>query len=388
MTLVAVLFADEFPLVVTDSLLSRETAEDVGTLTPLLDDLDRRQGTNGHKPTGLTRKFWILPDRSLFLYAGTIGSAEEFFDRLSDRLMQGESLTRTLMKDVHARMSPNLKSFSCITLSPARKDAEGGELEGEAPHTFEAMGKVFQDDVPGYGYVLALGTGAEPFLQLLKKSPRPPEGDEYDTKVVATLNAAARATLSYRDVESGLAEASSGGYFEVLMPWMFEKSFQWLMRGTAHVFLEVSDGPTRLDRLVVAQQFGDRTLLLAGSDDEVDVLPNGFVCSLDAMYNVTIFGDRKRPPSVTRPASIPIPHIAAATLYGSRILPCGHEARSHAVLYAGDGPVATLLEEDGDLNPPPRSSPLLRFDDPSEAIQRLEIRLWAAQCPACVAAFR
>ena len=97
MTLVAVLFANEFPLVITDSLLSQPDPEDYGTLSPLMESVDQRQG-NGFKPVGLTRKFWILPDKTLFFYCGTIGTAQAFFDLLGDRMQRGEMLTRGLIQ--------------------------------------------------------------------------------------------------------------------------------------------------------------------------------------------------------------------------------------------------------------------------------------------------
>ena len=379
MTLVAVLFADEFPLVITDSLFSQPDPEDYGTLSPLMESIDRRQG-DGYKPIGLTRKFWILPDKTLFFYSGTIGTAQVYFERLSERLEQGESLTRGLMIEVRDAMQQGMKAFSCITLSPPKAREAQGEPLGFDVHTFEVLGNVVQEDVAGYGYVLALGTGAEPLLKLLKASPRPPEGSE-DSKVLAALNGAAKATLNYRLSESSLAGASSGGYFEVLMPWLFEKSFHWLMRGAAHVFLDICDATTRLERLVVAQQLKDKTVLLAGTDCRAIVLSERILFSTDEMYNVAIDGDRTKPATVTKNVTIPITHISAATFYGKRTLSCGHLAYAHTVTYGGGEAVATLMEDDDDIDRPTGLPPLLCFEDFSKGILTLEARLLASKCP-------
>lgn len=381
MTLVAVLFANEFPLVITDSLLSQPDPEDYGTLSPLMESVDQRQG-NGFKPVGLTRKFWILPDKTLFFYCGTIGTAQAFFDLLGDRMQRGEMLTRGLMIEVRDEMDQRMKPFSCITLSPPKvQDAQSEPLEFRA-HTVEALGNFVEVDIAGYGYVLAIGTGAEPLLKLLKNSPRPPDGSEAN-KVLAALNAAARATLNYRSSESGLAGASSGGYFEVLMPWLFEKSFHWLMRGAAHVFLDICDARTRLERLVVAQQLEDQTVVLAGTDCRAVVMSERIVFSTDEMYNVAIDGDRTKLAKFTKNVTIPISHISVATFYGRRKFSCGHLAHAHTVSYGGDGPVATLMEDDDDFDRPDDLPPLLCFEDYSKGILTLKTRLQASKCPCC-----
>jgi hypothetical protein len=382
MTLVAVLFADEFPLVITDSLLSRVTEEGTGALSPLLDEVDLRAGPDGFKPVGLTRKFWLLPDKSLCFYAGTIGSAEVFFGRLSDELARGVPLTRELMLETREAVLQKLKSFSCIRLSPPKGLGEEGKSDLDASHTCDVIGNVVQADVPGYGYVLAIGTGAEPFVKLLRGFPAPPDGGETD-KVLAALNAAARATLSYQEKERGLAEASSGGYFEVLMPWMFEKSFQWLMRGAAHVFLDITDAGPHLRRVVVAQQLEDRSVLLAGTDNDAYVHPDRIDFDPSQMYNVTIYGDRTKQAEAQRPAQIPIAHIAAVTVYCERMLPCGHLARTHIALYAGDAAVGSLLPIDDDVDRAPELPPRLRLEFFQQSLFRIEARLLAAECPVC-----
>lgn len=74
MTFVAILHADQYPNIVVDSLVSRPADLAAGIPTPLLATPDAREGL-GFQPVGLGRKFRLLPDRSLFLYAGTVGSA-------------------------------------------------------------------------------------------------------------------------------------------------------------------------------------------------------------------------------------------------------------------------------------------------------------------------
>jgi hypothetical protein len=260
LTLNAVLYADVFPLVVSDSLVSNESGETVSVTSPLLSEYETRPGPGKWRPVGLARKFWLLPDRTLFLYAGTIGAARAIFDRLASQVTPERRFDvdtfRAAQRFIEDYISDDV---SFIAVSP-----QGDE----EPAMVLAHGKTTVRRVGNYGRVIAIGTGSEPFLRSLESCEGEPPSDP-SICVLNAYNVAAFATREYMATQSEFARKSSGGYFEVLLPWLFEQSYQWIYRGSVHAFFDIDERTTVLKRIVMARQTDKYTEVLGVTFQEV-----------------------------------------------------------------------------------------------------------------------
>ncbi|MRV70590.1 hypothetical protein GJ700_02505 [Duganella sp. FT92W] len=278
MTFVAVLYADYHPLIVADSLVSRRDNTAPGIPTPLLNDPDARPG-QGYRPVGLGRKFWLLPDRSLFLYSGTIGSAQKLFDHLRSCVTASQCYDNAT--HLHAREFRETHTqcdFSFLVITSAT-----GEIE------LFADGTVHQGDIPGYGYVLAIGTGASHGLDILRRYPGISTGS-INALLGNALNAAAILTQDYKDdwgTGSMMSAASCGGYFEVVPPTLYEKGFEHLYRGTAQIFLTSDSLGTMVSRFVAANQGDEETVIVVGGNLDMPLTPQHFPLMAQAYASTT-----------------------------------------------------------------------------------------------------
>jgi ATP-dependent protease HslVU (ClpYQ) peptidase subunit len=341
MTFVAVLYADDYPLVVVDSLVSRADDSAPGVWTPLLATPDARSAS-GDKPVGLGRKFWLLPDRSIFSYAGTIGSARKLFDYLSECL----SSTNRYDYEAHRnavefrqRRTPSNFSFLVITRAEENFDVY-------------ADGLVSREDIPSYGRVIAIGSGAAEGLKLLRQySGVLPDSE--DAMNGNALNVAARLTLDYKDdwgSGSKMSAASCGGYFEVVPPLLYEKSYEFLYRNTAHVFLSGDREGITLSRFIVANQRDTETVVLVANGLSVPVNDSGFSIDCAHLRKYTICENRLDTDlHVPFDGQLSFGNITFLVIYASGIPECGlpeHAFRTQSLSLRGGQPVALLFEDD------------------------------------------
>ncbi|WP_323142589.1 hypothetical protein [Massilia phyllosphaerae] len=341
MTFVAVLYSDTHPLILVDSLISRPASAAGGIATPLLDTLDTRGGL-GYQPVGLGRKFWLLPDRSLFLYSGTVGSAQKLFDYLCTLLSPTQPYGREIHQDAREfRARRTDKAFSFLVVTPNGEDVE-----------LHHDGEVHHDEIPTYGYVLAIGSGAKEGLEILRRRPGV-EPDSSDAVIGNALNAAARLTQDYQDdwgTGSKMSAASCGGYFEVVPPTMYERSYEYLYRGTAQLFLRCDIQGIRLSRFIAAHQKDEETVIVAGSDLAIPIGDLGFSVDPASLREYKIRADQKDSVnSVSFDGHLSFGHIAFLIIYVEGLPDCGlahHAFRTLSVSSRGGDPIALLQEND------------------------------------------
>jgi len=162
MTLVAVLYADTSPIVVADSLISNFDGLPDGLNTPLFSTPDSR-AAGEYRPAGLARKFWMLPDRSLFFYAGAAGAARQLFDYLVEIVSIDCPYDREIHRTAQDYLQRIRSRFSFLIVVPSEDEAQ-----------LWAYGNVHRADIPNYGHVAMLGSGVEEALEILRRYPGSP----------------------------------------------------------------------------------------------------------------------------------------------------------------------------------------------------------------------
>lgn len=374
MTVVAVLFANETPLIVSDSMISNRDPAAIGVHSPFTPEADQREGEAGYKPVGLARKYWILPDKTFFFYAGDVGLARNAYERLRTRIAGGETLSREMAEEERNAQCTPTRKFSCILIGPAD---EHGRCD------YEPIGDVLEQDIEGYGYVLAIGGGSIPLLKLLHSSPKLAEDAQGPTRVLAALNAAALATLEYQEPDSELSLASSGAYFEVTIPSHFEHSWAHLIRGSAHVFMEMREHGPVITRLAVSKQNEAETIAVYSHETRAFV--DSDFARIPAALLQTIRVAEAREKSTVGPYTGPLPitHLSSMSIYGSVEFPCEHKAYAKTVIFGPGCFVGALMELDDDepiLDGQPADLQMLFAPHPLKSLCN---RLKAAKCSRC-----
>lgn len=337
MTLVMVLYADSCPMVVCDSLISAAKGARPGGVPNPLREPEARQA-DGFHPLGLARKFWLLPDESLFCYAGSVRKAASLYEQLCGVLSTGHPYDVELHREAQST-DPKCRELSFLVVTPGNDRGlpslyyHGNEL----PQWHDT-----------YGRVVSIGWGGSAAQELLALHPGKSVGG-FEDMVLNAHNAAARLTLDYMRLgNSKMARASSGGYFEVLMPWLYRRDCTWAYRGSGHAFIEVTPDRTSLRRLVLSRQTNDETeVLTTGTIDiELDSCAQLIVpVSVFSGYRIAM----RRANQACAPFSgeVPFSHLMAMTLYGECSHPeCGHSFRAHTVSFGFGFPAATVLEHD------------------------------------------
>lgn len=341
MTFVAVLYADSFPLAVVDSMVSRRGNDADGTPSPLRDEVDQH-AADGQQPIGLGRKFWLLPDRSLFLYAGTIGSAQKLFDFLTEQLSGGERYDRNMHQIAREyREQRTTSNFSFIVLCPADKE-----------NPIHCEGLVYEEEIDTYGYVIAIGSGAQEGLRMLREH----AGVAPNTELAKTgnaLNLAARLTLDYQDEwqrGSTMSAASCGGYFEVVPPALYKIGYEHLLRNTVQVFLKRERNHVYVQHFIVAHQGDAETIIVAGRNLGISLDGTGFTVDYASLRQYTVRATQIET-VVEAPfnGKYPFTHVKFLTTYGHGFSCCGvsgHELRRHTLSEGVNGPIAMVYEDD------------------------------------------
>lgn len=339
MTLVAVIYAEHTPLVITDSLVSQEDAEANGVTTPLLSKKDMRSGSR-HAPVGIARKFWLLPDGSLFFYSGTIGSARQLFDELGKYLSKKDRYGQEYHSHALDYLKRIPKKFSFLVAVP-----------GEAGVTLWTHG-VIQEELRDYGMVVLLGSGKESAKVAMAKFARKEPIDKH-ARLLNAYNLAARFTLDYQDRGrrgSEMAASSCGGYFEVVEPSLYAQASSSLYRGTAHLFFQISKQGIRLDEFFASSQRDEETRILRAFDLCIHLDGPDFLLD-DSLVHEFVIGDDKSSsgPGEELKGHVPFSHIRGAILYASMVPECGleeHRMQTHTVLVGPGFPAATLMPSD------------------------------------------
>lgn len=364
MTLVAVLYAEHTPLVITDSLISQEAAEVKGVTTPLLPQDDMRSGEN-YAPVGLARKFWVLPDGSIFFYSGIGGSARQLFDEIS-KYCSAESQYN---QELHTHASDYLKRisnpFSFLVAVPGEK--------GVALFTHRVTPEEFSD----YGVVVLLGSGQDAAKSAMVRYPLAAPSDE-NARLLNAYNLAAHLTLDYRDSKkqgSEMTASSCGGYFEVIEPSLYSRKSSSLIRGTAHLFFQVTKEEICLDDFVASRQDDKETRIISAFDLGIQLEGPDFYLD-DSLVQEFVLSDDRHCSGLGKQLKgrVPFSHIRGVILYASMIPECGkeeHRMQTLTVLVGPNFPAATLIASDEHTN----TIHVSLFCDEGDPVKRLADRL-------------
>lgn len=378
MTLIAVLYADHTPLVVTDSLISAPSGIAFGVPSPLLGDLDQR-GSESYSPIGLARKFWRLPDGSLYFYSGVVGHARQMFDYLCGYLSVDVKYSRELHTEAQEYSKRITGGFSFIVC------VQDGDDVMLLPY-----GNVRLSQDERYGCMALLGSGTDDVLNIMKAS-RVLLPDGEDARLVNAYQLAARLTLDYVDAAdsgSAMSAADCGGYFEVVEPVLYSRPYSRFYRGTAHVFLEVAPKEVKLKRFVASSQGDDVTHILNASDPDIYLQGSDFLLDTSLLTEYIVTNERSDS-QLSRPfaGSLPFAHIRGVIVYATMVPVCGieqHRIRTHHVIVGPGGPAATLLESDDY----PMAVHVSLFSESGCPVSRVaeRLRFSSRSCPLCEAA--
>lgn len=374
MTLVAAIYAEHTPLIITDSLISQEAAQVNGVTTPLLPQVDMRSG-EGYAPVGLARKFWLLPDGSIFFYSGISGSARRLFDEVSKHCTTDDKYNQELHSHAldYLKRIPGL--FSFLVVVPSEK--------GMTLFTHRET----QEELSGYGTVVLLGSGQGAVKSAMARYDYANPIDE-DSRLLNAYNLAARLTLDYRDSSKRGSEMTAsycGGYFEVIEPSLYMRESSSLIRGTAHLFFQVSKVGIVLNDFVASRQGDKETQILSAFDLSIHLEGPDFYLD-DSLAQEFVLSDDRHCSGLGEQLKgrVPFSHIRGVILYASMIPECGkeeHRMQTHTVHVGPNFPAATLIASDEHTN----TILVSLFWDEGDPVKRLadRLRTQALSCHRC-----
>jgi len=148
-----------------------------------------------------------------------------------------------------------------------------------------------------------------------------------------------------------MSEASCGGYFEVVPTSLYMRSFEFLYRGTAHIFLDISPIDITLTRFVASRQDDEKTLILASEDLNIKVFNNAELSIEGPMLKEYCIRPERQDSLLAKDYSgtTPFAHIMGVVLYASAVPDCGlaaHSCRTQNIIIGDGGPAAILTDED------------------------------------------
>lgn len=349
MTFVAVLHSTDYPLIVADSMISRPGQYTGGMASPLLDSPDARLG-HDFAPVGLSRKFWMLPDKSIYLYSGVVAQAQKLFDYLHNYLTTNaltyDHKVHLLAKNFRANCAN--KDFSFVVITKI-------ETPTKLRYDVHFDGNVLSEFTQNNGYVLALGSGAEKGIEIIKRAPGLTPRT-FEARIVNAFNLAALLTLDYQDgwgKGSDMSQASSGGYFEVVVPTHFAHKYQSLHRGVAHIFISI-DKKIKVVTFIAGKQLDESTEIIVAHDMNTKLID--WEGDLDGARLLQYSIQNNNNYSITVKAydgNLRVNHIPYLVVYVDGLPDCGrseHSFRRHTIIVRPDlNPLVMMLEDDDDV---------------------------------------
>ena len=336
MTLVAALFADSAPIIVADCLISHAGGAKNGIDTPLRSS-DDRQGVGTYRPVGLARKFWQLPDGTMFLYSGNVDKARELFGHLATLVDEARPYSMQTHRGA-AEVAEILRDCSFCAV-PTRA------LDDQTP-ALMVHGNAKAKHFPNYGQVVAIGSGAQDLLELLDRYQGVPADGLRDRELNA-YEVCARLNIDYmKATGSRMSAASTGGFFEVVQPELHAGKVGALVRNSAHLFLDVTETTIEMPRAILAFQGSQTSVIVVGGGSMYKWGSHRLTIPIDSALEFEIAASRIE--GAYRQFSgtpLPSPHIQCVVIYAESVHPsCGHAFRTHSVLY-GDGMPAAFVHE-------------------------------------------
>lgn len=208
MTVAALLFAEAFPIVITDHLISSNYTPPV-PVTTALTDAESRVGDKGYTPTGMAVKLWHGPGDLYMLYAGKVDDAQKILKEVSARVLY-KPYTIQSHEDVTLWADSSRLEASFIVVY---QDVDG------FIHHMSHGARIY--DSPCFGRILIIGSGETPLTASIhhveKYLPSLPVDfdkftEEYvDTAVVNALALQARSSVEYMKENSNFAYKSIWG---------------------------------------------------------------------------------------------------------------------------------------------------------------------------------
>ena len=260
MTVAALLFAESFPIAITDNLISSNLAPDIPPTTPLTGPELRKGNAGKSFPTGLALKVWASEFGFYFLYAGRVDHARQLFDRVEQVVYREQKYTLDRHQNIidDANYHGLDASFIVVYL-----DEGFIAYAGDADRQTTLMGKSF-------GKVLVIGSGRDSLMQAMDTLERrqtltlpelEPVNLDYATHAIANaLAVVGRSSVEYMRAHSAFAQQSTGAlfnisYFPNLYGWSVTNPAPgWLANRLCQIFTHSDGTGTYLTRLVVTRQ--------------------------------------------------------------------------------------------------------------------------------------
>ena len=380
MTLVATLFADTFPIVIADSLISTNMPS--SSPTPLV-PRETRPGKAGYWPTGIARKIWVGETGAVFLYSGVIDHAqlirEQFDYAVQEHNGYNDDLHRRLCK--HAEDGGAEVSFIVLDPTP----------EGEIGHYYKGADV---DDIPNYGKVIAIGSGKKDLLGIMKRKPGqpvPPLDHDPSPEVLRehirscirqAMHIAACLTENYVRKDSSMASASCGGYFEVLHPVSVFKDarLELLKRvvgtGYAHIFINFTSSDPCVEKVVLSNADDEKNTTLFTQDKmTIPVVGNEISVPRQTFMQMEIQSLHGDTLCTTISEALTFEYISNLTVYAYKTCPnCTGTASTHRIQSAMHKPQLTVKREGDEL----RIAFVRSEDNPFKGLTE---RMAAVRCP-------
>lgn len=347
MTIVAVLFADTFPAIISDSLISTKGGVVASLNTPLTYD-ETREGLDGYRPVGVARKVWHGDNKTLLLYSGTVQHAQELLAHLN-HLTAYRSYSLEAHSDLVRRVQRDNLNVSFIVLS-----SDGLEVE----HYYYGA-ECYDDPRSVFGRVICIGSGKTELINTLKKikgKPLPEMSlptEYFETAFLNGLVAAADMTIDYLNFnKSEYARKSCGGYFELFYPTsLWSEVPKWMSNGCGHVFIEIVNDCPVIKRIVVSHVGQDNNTVLASVPSlDVPIVEGEVRIPVTDVTNHTIGDIREHSFTSNINDVLILLEISQMTVYGeARHTRCNHAYRTHNCVVATFGTLAHIKVEGSDL---------------------------------------
>lgn len=279
MTVCSLLFGNQIPIVITDSLISDDKHENSYTDTPI-NFYENRTGLSMNKiyyPIGMANKIWkiIYDDKTIYmLYAGSVDSAKEFSKNIStfnyDNLI-------TLIES--GSFEKNLKDYGLL---PNDLAVILIYLDNNGYISYWFHNAIYPKAMSDYS--ISIGSGSELFLEkfvnLLKSSfeeknnlfdafselnnKKIPDKEveiNLEGKILFSLNLLANLTEESLQENSKLLSKSCGGLFNIFfLPELYSVKDCVLKNGCVftspicQIFLELKSDKLYLDKLIITSR--------------------------------------------------------------------------------------------------------------------------------------
>lgn len=375
MTIVAVLFADTFPAIISDSLISAKGGM-VNSLNTPLTYGESREGIDGYRPVGVARKVWHGENETLLLYSGVVDHAQQLLAHLN-HLTTYKKYSLEAHSDLVRRVQSDNLNVSFIVLS-----SDGLEIA----HYYHGA-ECYDDPRSVFGRVICIGSGKTELINTLKKINGKPLPDlslptEYfETAFLNGLVAAADMTIDYLSSEkSEYARKSCGGYFEIFYPAsLWAEVPKWMNNGRGHIFIEIVNDCPVIKRIVVSDVGQDNNTVLASVPTlDVPIVEGEIRIPVSDVTNHTIGDIREHSFTSNISDVLMMLEISQMTIYGeARHTKCNHAYRTHNCVVVTYGSIAHIKVESSDL--------VLTFEDENPIlplIDRLK-RVSEQPCVVC-----